>query len=120
MVKACGQHPLGGDVDHRAKEHRELPVLMEEAVPGKGNARQVYPQKYQKAIQIFRISLRHEHGQQVHRVSHDIIIQGSKDIRSIPDMQVPHGNLESMVHEQIFQDGAQVIPIIGKGTVVLP
>ena len=25
MVKSCGQHPLGGDVDHRAKEHRELP-----------------------------------------------------------------------------------------------
>ena len=119
MVKPCSQHPLGGDIDHRPQEYWRLPVLMEETEPGKSNARQVYPKEHQKAIQVLRIPLRHKNREQVHRVPHDIIVQRSEDIRPIPDVQVPHGDLESMLHEQVLKDGAQVIPVVGKGTVML-
>lgn len=34
-------------------------------------------------------------------------------------MQVPHRNLKGMLYKKLLQDGAQIIPVIGKGNIML-
>ena len=60
------------------------------AVHSKHHSCQIHAQKDQKCIHFLQMIRRKQHRQQIHRISHSIIIQRPKQIKSLPDGKIHH------------------------------
>ena len=112
MLHSRINRPSRKNIDQRSHKRRLLRILMIKTKNTKRNPRQINPQKNQNLIQNLRLIRRHKHRQQSQRIPDHIIMQSCKNIRTIPDIHIPHRQFQLMLHKNRMQNLPQISPII--------
>ena len=112
MLHSRINRPSRKNIDQRSHKRRLLRILMIKTKNTKRNPRQINPQKNQNLIQNLRLIRRHKHRQQSQRIPDHIIMQSCKNIRTIPDIHIPHRQFQLMLHKNRMQNLPQIPPII--------
>ena len=112
MLHSCINRPSRKNIDQRSHKRRLLRILMIKTKNTKRNPRQINPQKNQNLIQNLRLIRRHKHRQQSQRIPDHIIMQSCKNIRTIPDIHIPHRQFQLMLYKNRMQNLPQIPPII--------
>ena len=112
MLHSRINRPSRKNIDQRSHKRRLLRILMIKTKNTKRNPRQINPQKNQNLIQNLRLIRRHKHRQQSQRIPDHIIMQSCKNIRTIPDIHIPHRQFQLMLYKNRMQNLPQIPPII--------
>ena len=112
MLHSRINRPSRKNIDQRSHKRRLLRILMIKTKNTKRNPRQINPQKNQNLIQNLRLIRRHKHRQQSQRIPDHIIMQSCKNIRTIPDIHIPHRQFQLMLYKNRMQNLPQISPII--------
>ena len=112
MLHSRINRPSRKNIDQRSHKRRLLRILMIKTKNTKRNPRQINPQKNQNLIQNLRLIRRHKHRQQSQRIPNHIIMQSCKNIRTIPDIHIPHRQFQLMLYKNRMQNLPQIPPII--------
>ena len=112
MLHSRINRPSRKNIDQSPHKRRLLRILMIKTKNTKRNPRQINPQKNQNLIQNLRLIRRHKHRQQSQRIPDHIIMQSCKNIRTIPDIHIPHRQFQLMLHKNRMQNLPQIPPII--------
>ena len=112
MLHSRINRPSRKNIDQRSHKRRLLRILMIKTKNTKRNPCQIDPQKNQNLIQNLRLIRRHKHRQQSQRIPDHIIMQSCKNIRTIPDIHIPHRQFQLMLYKNRMQNLPQIPPII--------
>ena len=112
MLHSRINRPSRKNIDQRSHKRRLLRILMIKTKNTKRNPRQINPQKNQNLIQNLRLIRRHKHRQQSQRIPDHIIMQSCKNIRTIPDIHIPHRQFQLVLYKNRMQNLPQISPII--------
>ena len=112
MLHSRINRPSRKNIDQRSHKRRLLRILMIKTKNTKRNPRQINSQKNQNLIQNLRLIRRHKHRQQSQRIPYHIIMQSCKNIRTIPDIHIPHRQFQLMLYKNRMQNLPQIPPII--------
>ena len=114
MLHSRINRPSRKNIDQRSHKRRLLRILMIKTKNTKRNPRQINPQKNQNLIQNLRLIRRHKHRQQSQRIPDHIIMQRRKNIRTIPDIHIPHRQFQLMLHKNCMKNLSQIPSIISQ------
>ena len=114
MLHSRINRPSRKNIDQRPHKRCLLRILMIKTKNTKRNPRQINPQKNQNLIQNLRLIRWHKHRQQSQRIPDHIIMQRRKNIRTIPDIHIPHRQFQLMLHKNCMKNLSQIPSIISQ------